>query len=312
MKTFTDFKSLPEWARRSVLAIGNFDGVHRGHQALLRQAREVAAKANRPFGVLTFEPHPRQVFRPDDPPSRLTPFPLKAQRLEAEGAELVFALPFDWDFASQSAENFIKNILKDGLGAEHVVVGADFRFGQMRKGKPADIVKAGIEVSEVTPVTEHEDVISSSLIREALRAGDLVKANALLGWEWEMWGAVIRGDQRGRALGYPTANFALAQTMHPAYGVYAALVQIKGEDIWRKAAVNVGIRPMFEIPEAQVESYIFDFNQEIYEQTLKVRPVKRIRSEARFDSMSELIAQIDKDCIQIKKILKHTSLRGTQ
>jgi riboflavin kinase/FMN adenylyltransferase len=198
----------------------------------------------------------------------------------------------------------VQKILKDGLRATHVVVGEDFRFGQLRKGEAKDIEAAGIPVTSIPGViAPGGEIYSSSLIRTALRHGEIEAANDMLGWPWEMRGTVIGGDKRGRELGYPTANFALGQTIHPAYGVYAAHVNIEGESEWYDAAINIGIRPMFEIPEAEVESYIFDFNRDIYGKTLRVQPVKRLRSEAKFNSLDELKAQIKIDCEQVLEIL---------
>lgn len=301
------YVSLDELAQNTdpmVVAIGNFDGVHRGHQALLQKAKDEAAAKGVKFGVLTFEPHPKRLFRPEDLPNRITPPAVKHWRLEEFGVDVLISLPFDWDFASQSAEQFIQNILIDGLHAKHVVIGADFRFGQMRKGAPQDIENAGVSVSVVEKVAgEDGEVLSSSRVRSALRAGDLETANSILGWEWEMRGEVIKGDQRGRELGYPTANVKLGETIHPAYGVYATRVQIEGEDIWRAAATNIGIRPMFEVPTAQIESFIFDFDAEIYGKIVRVKPVERLRSEAKFNSLDELIEQMDKDCIKARAVL---------
>ncbi|MER2513760.1 MAG: riboflavin kinase, partial [Nitrosomonas ureae] len=164
---------------------------------------------------------------------------------------------------------------------------------------------AGIPVTSIGGIADESgQVYSSSLIRRALRQGEIAEANKMLGWEWEVRGEVVKGDQRGRELGFPTANFALGETIHPAYGVYAARVNIEGEKEWSGAAVNIGIRPMFEIPEAEVESYIFDFNREIYGKTLRVQPVQRLRSEAKFNSVDELKAQMKDDCERVRKVLK--------
>ena len=305
MKTFDALEDISKEAKGCVIAIGNFDGVHRGHLALLGAAKKISEQHNAPMGVLTFEPHPKRLFRPDEPPNRISAPNVKRRRLEKFGVEYLFSLPFDWDFASQSSTEFIQKILKDGLGVTHVVVGDDFCFGQMRKGSPQDIEMAGIPTTTIEKVPcANGEVLSSSRIRQALRAGELDKANEVLGWEWEISGEVIKGDQRGRELGYPTANVNLDQTIHPAYGVYATLVQIEGEDIWRPAATNIGIRPMFEVPVAQVESFIFDFDTEIYGKILRIKPVKRLRSEAKFNSLDELIVQMDKDCQQAREILK--------
>lgn len=294
------------WAQNGpggVIAIGNFDGVHRGHRFLLDRAKALAAGAGRPWGILTFEPHPRALFRPDDPPARLTPHAMKREWLDQIGADFICVLPFNWDLASLSADDFIRDILQTQLQAGHIVVGAGFRFGQLRKGDASTMRAAGLDVTEVLPLTDAQGAISSSRIRQALRQGDIAGANNLLGWHWDMRGRIVQGDGRGRGLGYPTANFALGETIHPAYGVYAARVRVEGEEAWHDAAVNIGIRPMFEIPEAQVESYIFDFGRQIYGQILHVRPVERLRGEAKFASLEDLIAQIGEDCTAVKKIL---------
>lgn len=304
MKIFESYRRNVHGLDACVVVIGNFDGVHKGHQVLLKTAQDLAKEANVPLAVLTFEPHPRSLFRPEDPVKRLTPPDVKAWRMKEFGVDYLFSINFDWDFASQSAERFIQDILVNGLNAAHVVVGYDFRFGQLRKGGPDDIQAAGIPV---TIVEEQDDAdgakYSSSHVRQALRHGNMHEANDILGWGWEIWGEVIKGDQRGRELGYPTANFNLGDTVHPNYGVYATMVNIKGEDEWFAAATNIGIRPMFEIPTAQVESFIFDFDREIYGKTLRVRLVERLRGEAKFDSLDELVKQIDEDCAQARKIL---------
>ena len=303
MKIFQSLSDVTEDCRQAVVVIGNFDGVHLGHQALLARGREIAEEKGCACGVLTFEPHPRRLFRPDEPPGRITPPDVKAERLEAAGVDFLVSLPFDWDFASQSAEDFVQVILQDGLGAVHIVVGTDFRFGQLRKGEPAMIEAAGIGVTLMDKVGGY----SSSDVRHALRVGDIAAANAVLGWDWDVRGEVVKGDQRGRELGYPTANVGLGETIHPAYGIYAARVQITGEDEWFDAAVNVGIRPMFEVPVAQVEAHILDFDRDIYGEILRVRLVKRLRGEAKFDSLEDLIEQIEKDCVQAREVLSSVS-----
>lgn len=296
---------LPQESKGSVVVIGNFDGVHKGHQALINRAKNLAQELKKPLAVLTFEPHPRELFRPDEPPCRITPRDLKAERLRNAGVEALFIRNFDWDFASLSAESFIKDILKEEIAAGHIIVGFDFRFGQMRAGTPEMIKEAGIPVTVIEEIkTGSETEISSSRIRQHLRRGEIESANALLGWEWEIRGEIVRGDQRGRQLGFPTANMALGPTLHPAYGVYAAFARIEGEGAWHPSAVNIGIRPMFKVPTAQVETFIFDFDREIYGKTLHVRPVARLRSEAKFSNIEELKAQMEKDCNQAKMILK--------
>ena len=300
MQLFETTQDIPDKAKGCVVVIGNFDGVHRGHQALLQASQTLAKEKGAALAALTFEPHPRQLFRPDEQPARLTPLPVKAYRLAQEGVEHLFALPFNWDFASQSADDFIQKILKDALGAAHVVIGYNFRFGQMRKGTPDMIEAAGIPTTVIEEVGDH---LSSSTIRQRLRDGKLGEAREMLGWDWEIRGEVVHGDKRGREIGYPTANVKLGETVHPAYGVYAARVKIEGEDAWHKAAVNIGIRPMFEIEVAQLEAYLFDFDRDIYGKTLRVQLVERLRSEAKFDDIEALIAQMGEDCAQAKEVL---------
>ncbi len=304
MNIYQSTAEIPSAAHGAVIAIGNFDGVHTGHQALLSSAKDLAAKQGRPFGVLTFEPHPRRLFRPDEPPSRITPPLVKHWRLREFGVNALFSLPFDWDFASQSAAEFINDILKNATGASHIVVGEDFCFGQLRKGTPADIKASGIATTIVEKITDAQSkMLSSSNIRQALRGGDITAANAMLGWDWEIRGEIVKGDQRGRELGYPTANVKLGDTIHPSYGIYATRVQIEGESQWRAGATNIGIRPMFEVPVAQVETFIFDFDRDIYNKILRIQPIKRLRGEAKFESLNDLITQMAKDCEQAREIL---------
>ena len=298
-------KDLPDRSKNSVVAIGNFDGVHLGHQALLNTAKDIARSKNAPCGLLTFEPHPRSLFRPDDPPFRITPYDVKMDRLEKMGLDFCISLPFDWDFASRSAENFVQDILMNGLGAQHVVIGFDFKFGQLRKGSAQTIEAAGLPVTSFDPVeTKDGHKIASSAIRGHLRKGEIAEANDLLGWDWVLSGIIQKGDQRGHDLGYPTANFGLGDTIHPAYGVYAAWAQIEDEDTWHKAAVNIGIRPMFELREGRVEAHLLDFpDRDLYGKTLYLKPFKRLRSEAKFNSLEALITQMDEDCAQTRAVL---------
>jgi riboflavin kinase/FMN adenylyltransferase len=290
-----------------VIVIGNFDGVHRGHRTLIDLARAKAKELNAPVGVLTFEPHPRALFRPDDPVFRLTPEAIKERQLEQAGVDILYSLKFDWDFASLSPQQFIDDVLRAGLNPAHIIVGQDFCFGQLRKGTTQTLIDQGLPVTAIDKVVDEDgDDVSSSAIRQELRFGNIEAANALLGWDWEMEGVVVQGDQRGRTIGFPTANVHLGDTLHPAYGIYATYVKIveDGPDApWLPAATNIGIRPMFELQVGQIESYIFDFNRDIYGKTLRIKPVKRLRGEAKFESLEALIAQIEQDCVEARKIL---------
>lgn len=302
MDVFESIEGLPAPARGAVVAIGNFDGVHRGHQELLRRAMAVAQEKGAKTAVLTFEPHPRALFRPDDPPFRITPAAVKARRLASCGVDALISLPFDWDFASQSAEGFIDRVLKNGLRPAHIVVGHDFGFGQLRKGTPDTLTAAGFGVTVLDLVEDDggDGKFSSSRIRQLLRTGDIAAANEALGWDWEIEGVVVKGDQRGRTIGYPTANIHLGDTLHPAYGVYAALVQIEGEEEWRLSATNIGIRPMFELKIGQVEAHILDFDRDIYGRRIRLKPLKRLRGEAKFESLEALVSQIGQDCADVR------------
>ncbi len=313
MKLLTSLRGLPEEVLGAVLVLGNFDGVHRGHRAMIDEAGRIARRLGKPLALMTFEPHPRKLFRPDDPPFRLTQPPLKRRRLEEAGIEWLIELEFDWDFASQKPDEFIDHCLVKGVQPSHIVVGYDFRFAQLRSGTPVALREAGYDVTIFERFEDDEGrVVSCTDIRQALQEAEIERANELLGWQWEMVGEIVRGDQRGRTLGYPTANVPLGDVIHPAYGVYAAWVCVedgeygsKPEDElrWHPSATNIGIRPMFEIPVGQVESFIFDFNQDIYGKTLRIRPVRRLRGEAKFDNIDQLIDQMGRDTAQARELL---------
>ena len=306
MQVLKSLQALPDEVRGAVLVLGNFDGVHLGHQAMLQEARRIGESLSRPLAVMTFEPHPRKLLRPDDPPFRITPPVLKRERLELAGVEWLVELEFDWDFASQRPEWFMDRCLARGVQPTHILVGDDFRFGQLREGSPHTLQEGGYDVTIFERfVGVDGKVVSCTGIRQALQQGDIERANNLLGWKWEMVGEVQRGEQRGRTLGYPTANIPLVDVLHPAYGVYAAWVRIEEEDglRWFPSATNIGIRPMFEIPRGQIESFIFDFNRDVYGKTLRVQPVCRLRGEAKFESVDQLVAQMGRDTGQARDVL---------
>lgn len=305
MKSFSAYTGLPAEARGSVLAIGNFDGVHKGHQALIAAAREIARRENKALGVMTFEPHPVSVFRPETLPFRLTLPPMKARRLEMLNIDFLFSLNFNRELFMLGATDFIQRVLVDGLDVSHVVVGADFTFGHGRSGDVHTLKNDGrFGVTAVSQQTAADGTVySSTIIRNYLREGDLNAASALLGWKWEMEGAVIHGNKRGRELGYPTANVDLGAHVRPRFGVYAVKVSINDSD-WRPAVANIGIRPMFETPMPLAEAFIFDFDSDIYGSILRIQPVKHLRDEAKFDSLEALKSQMAKDCVKAREILK--------
>ncbi len=279
-----------------VVIIGNFDGVHRGHAALIAYARALGGT----LVVLTFEPHPRLFFQPDAAPFRLTPQHLKHERLLELGADIIDAMKFDAKMAHLSAAEFIDKVIVKRLEATHVVVGTDFQFGHKRGGNVDTLKSDGrFEVLALDLVEE----ISSTRIREYLKKGEIDAANTLLGWEWLIEGAVEHGDKRGRDLGYPTANIRLGDNLCPAYGVYAVEVRLEGEENWRMGAANIGIRPMFAVEKPLLEVYLLDFEGDLYGQVLQVRPVAYLRPEMKFDGLEALKTQMSNDCRKAREIL---------
>ena len=305
MDVFNTIAAIPQNAKGHVIAIGNFDGVHLGHRALLNMAKDMATNKNLKLGVLTFEPHPRKLFSPDEPPFRITPPAMKHKLLKDCGVDFVVSLNFDWDFASQSARDFVQHILKTALAPHHIFIGEDFKFGQLRTGNAQTIKDFGIDVTTLAPIGHSAQTkYSSSDIRNAIRMGNIKTANRILGWDWEISGVIFRGDRRGHELGYPTANVPMGDTIHPAYGIYATWVRIDGENEWRMAATNIGIRPMFEVKVGQIEAHILDFeDRDIYDRVLTIRPIERLRGEAKFNSLDDLIVQMAKDCEQARSVL---------
>lgn len=296
--------------RGAVVAVGNFDGVHRGHQAVIAVAKQAAVAAATPFAVLTFEPHPRSVFRPGAPPFRLTPFRAKSRVLENLGVDLLFTLHFDLDFAQKSAQAFMAEVLETGLGVSRVVVGYDFVFGNRRRGTPALLQeegrKQGFAVSIVAPVAGAGGIAySSTQIREHLIAGQPREAAALLGRPWEIEGRVETGDRLGHTIGFPTANIALADYLRPATGVYAvrAGIEVGASTQWFDGAANLGWRPTVGGTDLRLEAHLLDFDGNLYGKHLRVAFIERLRPELRFDGLDALKAQIAADCDQARAVL---------
>jgi riboflavin kinase / FMN adenylyltransferase len=309
MRLFRHFSPFPSDARGAVVALGNFDGVHRGHQAVIARSGAVARAEQRPHGVVTFEPHPRAVFRPEDPPFRLTPLRVKAHELEALGVELMISLHFDAGFAQRSAENFVTEVLHRGLGVGHVVSGYDFVFGQGRQGDAALLQRLGQElgfgVTIVSPVaSESGSVFSATRIREHLVAGEPKPAAELLGRPWEIDGRVEHGDARGRTIGFPTANISLGDYLRPAAGVYAVRAGIEraGTVEWHDAVANLGTRPTVNGTDLRLEVHLLGFAGDLYGQHLRVAMIDWIRPERKFAGLDELKAQIARDAATARGI----------
>ncbi|WP_421405159.1 bifunctional riboflavin kinase/FAD synthetase [Agrobacterium fabrum] len=291
---------LPEALRGGVIAIGNFDGVHRGHRAVLDRALELAEARDVPALVLTFEPHPRSVFRPDTPVFRLTPAPLKARILEAIGFRSVIEYPFDREFSQRSADEFVQSILVDWLGASAVVTGFDFHFGKGREGGPAFLMAAGKRHGfDVTLVDafrdEGSDVVSSSRIRSLLCEGDVAGAAGLLGYRFTVESEVIGGQKLGRTLGYPTANMALAPETELKAGIYAVRFRRPDGSI-HDGVASFGYRPtVTENGAALLETFLFDFSGDLYGEVCSVSFFGHLRDELKFDGLDPLVAQIRRD-----------------
>jgi riboflavin kinase/FMN adenylyltransferase len=300
-----DWRGLPPEARGATVALGNFDGVHLGHVKLLRAAH--AARPGARLGVLTFEPHPRELFRPDDPPFRLMLPAERADALAAEGVTLLYELPFDEAFSQMSAEDFIAQVLHEGVGAKHLSCGTDFAFGHRRGGDTAFLAaraeEFGMGLTLVPPLTDGEGPLSSTRIRRALQDGYPERATAELGRPWAIRGIVAHGDKRGRTIGFPTANIALGRHLEPARGVYAVTVRLPDGSIYRGAA-NIGRRPTVnEGPESRLEVNLFDFDDDLYGQELTVALHAYIRPEVRFSGLDALKAQIARDAAEARRLL---------
>ena len=311
MQTFRHYENVPENARNGVVVLGNFDGVHRGHQAVIGHGIELAQDAEAPVVVLTFEPHPRTFFRPHDTPFRLTPFQNKAHHIEALGVDALVVLTFDETLSVLEAEDFIQHVLVDGLAARHVIVGQDFRFGRLRSGDTALLQaraeKGGYSVIAVAPVASADaEIYSSTHIREQVEAGKPGHAAAMLGRPFEIEGVVETGDQRGRTLGFPTANIDIGDYIRPERGVYAVRAGIdKGEEtVWVDGVANFGNRPTIGGDSLLLETHLFDFSGDLYGQTLRVALIEYLRPERKFDGLDALKAQIDEDSATARRILK--------
>jgi len=308
MQIITHWKNADPGCRGASAAMGNFDGVHRGHQAVIDHARRPGMK----LGIVTFEPHPREFFAPEAPPFRLMNAESRHNRLERLGVECLFQLPFNAELSGLSPEEFARDVLAEGLGLRHVVVGEDFCFGQRRAGTAAMLrdlgARFGFEVTVLPLIGGKEGAFSSTAIRQALSDGRPGEAAQMLGHRHRIDGAVQHGEKRGRELGYPTANMALDGLHLPRFGVYAVKVQVmSGEHAGEYDGVaSLGVRPMFGENKPNLEVHLFDFKGDLYGTHLSVALVEYLRGEEKFDSLEALIVQMDADSARARAILADT------
>ena len=308
MRIIQTYQNVAPSDRGASVAIGNFDGVHLGHRSVIELAEQADATA--PTGVLTFEPHPREFFAPDSPPVRLMSRDARRHRLEKIGVDILYELAFDAGMVALTPEEFARDVISEGLGLAHVVVGADFRFGKGRSGGAEELQafgeQFGFGVTIAPLLEENATTISSTAIRTALSEARPGDAAAMLGHWHRIEGKVIDGEKRGRELGYPTANMSIDGLHPPAFGVYAVLVDVldgphKGS---YHGAASLGVRPMFGENRANLETFIFDFKGDLYGSTLSVGLVKFLRPEMKFEGLESLIAQMDADCDKARKVLE--------
>ena len=300
--------AIPERLRGAILALGNFDGFHLGHQAVVREAVEWARAEGRPAIVATFDPHPVRHFAPHVPPFRLTTLAQREALFAAAGAEAMLVFHFDGALAGMPAEAFVGDLLARHIGAAGVVTGEDFTFGKGRGGNVAVLAEEGarhgIAARAVGPVSQGATAVSSSRIRDALKAGDCETATRLMTRPFAVRGVVQQGDKRGRAMGYPTANLELGTYLRPRYGIYAVTGRIIGSDEALKGAANLGIRPSFEPPRELLEPYFFDFADDLYGREIEVALHHFLRPEVKFADLAELQAQMAEDCARARELLQ--------
>ncbi|MEM9911685.1 MAG: bifunctional riboflavin kinase/FAD synthetase [Pseudomonadota bacterium] len=309
MRVIRDYSFVDPADRGASVAIGNFDGVHVGHQKVIDIARQAADAAGAPLGILTFEPHPREFFAPDAPTFRLMSREARANRLEKLGVKRLYELNFNATLSALSPIDFARNVISEGLGLTHVVVGSDFCFGKARAGNSTDLAAFGREMGFGVTIAEllatDDRQVSSTAIRTALAEGRPRDAAEMLGHWHRIDGEVVSGEQRGRDLGYPTANMSLAGLHMPRFGVYAVLVDVlDGPHAGSyQGAASLGIRPMFRGEVPNIETFLFDFSGDLYGAQLSVALIDYLRPEETFDGLDAFVAQMDADCARSRHIL---------
>lgn len=308
MTVIAGYKNVPEAAKGLSIALGNFDGLHAGHKAVIDAARQAGANV----GVATFEPPPRAFFRPNDPPFRILRPAARNAKLISYDVSTVFELPFNAEIASMTDEAFARDVLADGLGARHVSIGFDFRFGHGRMGDAQRLASLGrqfgfgVSIVEEIP-GDRLGKASSTAIRNALKAGEPDRAARLLGHDWVIDGVVEHGEKRGRTIGFPTANMTLGDLIHPKHGIYAVRVRIEGEENWRDGVANFGRTPTTGLRDPLLETFIFDWSGDVYGQTLEVALVAFLRPEINFESLEALVEQMKLDERNARKLLESSS-----
>ena len=296
---------VPITARSAVVAIGNFDGVHRGHRALINAAVDKARELGKPSGVMMFEPHPREFFQPNEVLFRLTPLNAKLAIIERLGIKVAFVEAFDQNFSQLSATEFVERVLVAGLGISHVIVGYDFYFGHKRQGNPQMLEQAGRDlgfgVTVMPPVAEGGEVFSSSSVRLHLAQGDVRGAARVLGQNWHVHGKIVGGAHRGTGLGFPTANIPMPKGTAIGHGIYAVRAHVDG--VTHNAAAYLGTRPTFDDGLPVLEVYLIDFKGDLYGHDMDVEFVDFIRPDRKFGSAQVLVHQMDEDITRIRAVL---------
>jgi len=308
MQLIRGLSALPAFPQGSVVTLGNFDGVHLGHQAVLRQAAARALEFELPLVVLIFEPLPREFFMPHAPVARLTRLRERVAFIQELGiVDVLLVQPFNAAFAQLPAETFVERVLVDALHARHIVIGDDFRFGKDRQGDIAVLerlrTRFGFSVQAAATWELDGERVSSTRIRRHLAERDVVGAARLLGRPFTLCGRVIHGDKRGRQIGFPTANVALHRSLSPLRGVFAITATLTDGTVIDGVA-NVGTRPTVDGQDARLEVHLFDFNRDIYGKLLRVAFLHPLRDEKKFDALADLIAQITKDCAEARAWLE--------
>ncbi len=309
VKIFRDLSHVPKGYKNAVITVGNFDGLHLGHRAIIAKAKDIAQANNAPLALMTFEPHPREFFSrgKNSYGMRIYDFRSKMLAIESLGVECVFLLRFNEKLTSLNAHDFIKNIIVDALNAKHIITGNNFYFGQNRQGDKnlmsQEAGKYGFNYTALPQIQDNNnESISSSNIRNSLKHGDMNKISELLGRNYHISGRIKHGEGRGHKLGFPTANIELGKLFLPRYGVYAVRAQIEGDDKIYNAVANLGVKPTFGISSPLLEVHLFDTKQDMYGKRLCIEFIDFIREEKKFESMDTLKKQIESDCEIAKQI----------